>query len=176
MRITQSTVLPQDRHMPEEGWRLRSTTPEMRVQLPPTRPAVPNDRRSATISRSFTFVVARHIVVRRASNTHMTNRIQHLLDERAESPRNGEYFVVAGEFGQVFVARGTACRLRTLLTRFIPPRWIEFRTLAGALVRARARQVHFIMECTPEQRAAVRQFWRNYEAEDSTDRRPWDLD
>ncbi len=106
----------------------------------------------------------------------MTNRIQHLFDERAESPRSGEYFGVAGEFGQVFVARETACRLRTLLTRLLTPRWIEFRTITGSMILVRSRQVNTIVESTSEQRAAARQFWREREEEDSTDRRPWDPD
>ena len=76
----------------------------------------------------------------------MTNRIQHLLDERAESPRNGEYFVVAGEFGQVFVARETAYRLRILLSRVFTPRWIEFRTITGSVMLVRTRHVHTIVE------------------------------
>ena len=106
----------------------------------------------------------------------MTNRIQHLLDERAESPHNGEYFVVAGEFGQVFVARQTANRLRILLRRVFTPRWIEFRTFTGSLMLVRTRQLHMIVESTAEQRAAARQIWRDREEEESTDRRPWDPD
>jgi hypothetical protein len=147
--------------MPAEGWRLWSPTPEMRVQLPSTRPS--------------RFAV-RHPVARQAPNTHMINRIQHLLDERAESPLNGDYFVVAGEFGQVFVARETACRLRTLLTRTFSPRWIGFRTITGSLTFVRARHVNTIIECTAEQRATARQFWRAREAEENADRRPWDPD
>ena len=106
----------------------------------------------------------------------MTNRIQHLFDERAEFPHNGEYFVVAGEFGQVFVARETACRLRTFLTRVIVPRWVEFRTITGSVMFVRTRHVNTIVESTTEQRAAARAFWREREAEENTGRRPWDPD
>ncbi len=105
----------------------------------------------------------------------MTNRIQHLLDERAESPRNGEYFVVVGEFGQVFVARETARRLRTILSRFIPPRWITFGTITGSLMVVRTRQVNTIVESTLEQRAEARRFWREREKEEEEEnnQRPW---
>jgi hypothetical protein len=108
----------------------------------------------------------------------MTNRIQHLLDERAESPRTGEYFVVSGEFGQVFVARETARRLRTLLARFLQPRWITFSTITGSLMVVRSRHVNTIVESTLEQRAEARRFWREREKEEEEEnnRRPWDSD
>jgi hypothetical protein len=74
MRAIQSTVSPWDRHMPAKGWPPRSTTLAMRVQVPPPR---------------FPHVVARHPFARHPQYTDMTNRIQHLFEERAESPRCG---------------------------------------------------------------------------------------
>ncbi len=106
----------------------------------------------------------------------MTNRIQHLFDERAESPRDIEYFVVAGEFGQVFVSRETARRLRTIVSRIVPPRWIDIRSLFGTTLRVRTRTILTIAESTVGQRAAARQFWRELDAEETNDRRPWDPD
>jgi hypothetical protein len=106
----------------------------------------------------------------------MTNRIQHLLDERAESPPTGDYFVIVGEFGQVFVAPDTARRLRILINRLIVPKWLEFRTIYGARTAVRSRHVNMIVESTAEQRAAARRFWRDREEEENADRRPWDND
>jgi hypothetical protein len=106
----------------------------------------------------------------------MANRIQHLFDERAESLPAGEYFVVAGEFGQLFVTRETACRLRIILARVFLPRWTDVVTLTGSVATIRPQQVQMVLESTADQRAAGRQFWRDREAEENTDRRPWDND
>lgn len=162
--------------MPEEGWRPWSTTPETWVQLPPTRHPHLRIRRSIARYQHFPLPAGRHFVARHAVNTHMTNRIQHLFDERAESLPSGEYFVVAGEFGQVFVTRETASQLRNIVSRIFAPRWVEFRMMVGSLMFVRTKQVQMIVESTIEQRAAAREFWREREAEDSSDRRPWDPD
>ena len=106
----------------------------------------------------------------------MINRIQHLLGQRAEPAVTGEHFVVTGEFGHAFVSRAEAMRLRALTSRLLVPRWLEFRTLMGSTIRVRARQVNLIVESTIEQRAAMRQFWREREKEENTDRPPWEAD
>ncbi len=102
------------------------------------------------------------------------NRIQHLFDEQAECPSAGEYFVVAGEFGRVFVTREVAEYLRECLTRWLVPRWLEFVDQAGSFVRVRSRHVMVIVESTPAQRAADRTFDRARTEEENSDRRPWD--
>lgn len=104
------------------------------------------------------------------------NRIQHLFDEPAERPSAGEFFVVAGEFGRVFVTRAVAESLRATLRRFLVPTWLEFRDQVGSLVRVRSRHVMVIVESTPETRAADRQLDAARSAEENADRRPWDTD
>lgn len=108
----------------------------------------------------------------------MTNRIQHLIDERAESPGTGDYFVVSGEFGRVFVTRDFARVLRTRLARLIVPRWTSFRDITDSLITIRTRHVHNVVESTLACRNAQRQFWRDREKEDeeSSDRRSWDAE
>lgn len=106
----------------------------------------------------------------------MTNRIQHLFEDRAESPRTGEYFVVAGEFGQVFVTRAMARQLGAALSRFIPPRWIDITTLFGTTLRVRACMIQTIVESTAVQRTAARKFWRALDAEESAERNPYEND
>jgi hypothetical protein len=175
MRITQSTVSPADRHMPAEGWHRWITMPEMRVQLPPTRVPSPIDVRSVEVFFSSTSLLPDDILSSAHVEHHMTNRILHLLDERAESPSNGEYFIVAGEFGRVFVAREVARRLRSLLNQLLVPTWLEFRDRSGSLIRVRSRHVDVIVESTPEQRAADRAFTRARNDEEKADRN-WDAD
>ena len=99
-------------------------------------------------------------------------------DERAESPCLDEYFVVAGEFGRVFVTRESARRLRATLSRVIVPRWTSFRDITDSLFTVRTAHVHTIVESTVAQRAAVRQFWRDREKEDedNCDRNHWGSD
>jgi hypothetical protein len=168
----------------------------MRVQRPPTRLVLPIALRSAitrvnhrgspvprvlALSASarirFTTSGERHSVTRHAPNTHMTNRIQHLPDERAEAPNSGEYFVVTGEFGRVFVTREVARHLRTLLTRLFAPRWTSFRDITDSYFTIRTRHVHTIVESTLEIRNAQRQLWRDREKEDEHySDKPWDRD
>ena len=101
-----------------------------------------------------------------------------MLDERAESPRLDDYFVVSGEFGRVFVTRAAARRLRATLARVIVPRWASFRDITDSLFTVRTAHVNTIVESTPAQRAAYRQFWRDRdkEDEDNPDRNPWGAD
>ncbi len=101
-----------------------------------------------------------------------------MLDERAESPRRDDFFIVSGEFGRVFVTREAARRLRTTLNRVLVPRWTSFRDITDALFTVRTAHVNTIVESTFVQRAASRQFWRDREKEEeeNSDRRPWDPD
>lgn len=104
------------------------------------------------------------------------NRIQHLFDEQSECPSAGEFFVVAGEFGRVFVTREVAMQLRATFTRLRVPRWLEFVDHVGSLVRVRSRLVNVIVESTPEQRAADRRIEQARAAEENEGRRPWEND
>ena len=98
-----------------------------------------------------------------------------MLDERAESPRLDDYFVVSGEFGRVFVTRAAARRLRATLARVIVPRWASFRDITDSLFTVRTAHVHTVVESTLAQRVAIRQFWRDREKEDddNSDRCPY---
>ena len=46
----------------------------------------------------------------------------------------------------------------------------------GSTIRVRTRQVSLVVESTIEQRAAMRQFWREREKEENTDRPSWEAD
>lgn len=106
----------------------------------------------------------------------MINRLEHLFTQRAEATERGEFFIVTGEFGYVYVTRAEAMRLRALTSRLWMPRWLECRTVMGSTIRIRARQVRSIVESTLEQRTAARQFWREREQEENADRPPWEAD
>jgi hypothetical protein len=149
--------------------------PEMRVQLPPTRVPSPINRWSVAVHTHHLPSPPDDTPSPDHVDCHMTNRILHLLDECAESPQNGEYFIVAGEFGRVFVAREVARRLQSLLNQLFVPTWIEFRDRTGSRIRVRSRHVDVIVESTPEQRAADRAFTRARKDEEKADRN-WDAD
>ena len=86
----------------------------------------------------------------------------------------GDYFIVAGEFGVVYVRPETARYIESMLDRLWPPRWIEFRDRVGSHVRVRARQVRVVVECTAAQRASERRLERAREREEESDGRPWE--
>ena len=104
----------------------------------------------------------------------MNNRIQHLLQGRAEPPPPRDYVVVSGEFGHVMVTRETAQALRASLARVVPPRWVELRSVFGASWRVRTRAILTISESTVAQRAAMREFWRQLDAEENTESNPFE--
>jgi hypothetical protein len=104
----------------------------------------------------------------------MHNRIQHLLRNGREPVRCTDYVVVSGDFGTLFVTRDTAEHLARQLKRPVTPRWLEFRTVIGAHVSVRTRDVEALMESTAALREAARQFWRDLDEEERNDRRPWD--
>ena len=100
------------------------------------------------------------------------HRHEVVLDERAEVPSNEEFFVVTGEFGRVFVTREVARHLRTRLDKWFPPRWLEFRTYIGSLVRVRSAQVESIVQSTFAQREKGRRFTKALDQEENK----WEAD
>jgi hypothetical protein len=105
------------------------------------------------------------------------NRLQDYFGpEPEERPPNEEYYIVAGEAGCFFVTRETAQRIATELARRRPPRWLVFRDLAGSEIRVRPGRLDVVCECTAEQRARERAFYRARKQEQERDRRPWEED
>ncbi len=102
------------------------------------------------------------------------NRLLRWFDEPADRSAYGDFFVVGGEFGRVFVTHEVASYIRSVLDRRFVPVWIEFRDRVGSLVRVRTRQIEVLVESTVEQRMADRMLDRARDEEEKADRRPWD--
>lgn len=67
------------------------------------------------------------------------NRIKRYLEESPEIPQYGDFYVVSGEFGILGVSHEVACRIQSVLDRWIGPRWIAFPDRVGSIVRVRTR-------------------------------------
>ena len=103
------------------------------------------------------------------------NRLAQLFQEEPpEWTPPGDYWVLYGECGWLFVSAETARAIERQLTRRWPPRWITFRDLVGSYFRVRASLVVGLFESTSVQRAADRQLARARKAEDKADARPWE--
>jgi hypothetical protein len=95
-------------------------------------------------------------------------------EEGAETPREpvaADYFVVVGEFCTWYVS--------TEMARFIEEclesgaKWVKFVDLIGSRIRLRTRQIEFIAQCTADQRATEREFFRTMRRERKSDK-DWD--
>ncbi len=104
------------------------------------------------------------------------NRIKRYLEESAEIPQYGDFYVVSGEFGIVGVSHAIACRIQAVLDRWIVPKWIAFPDRVGSTVRIRTRGIRSIVESTAGQRAADRRLDQARHEEEKADRRLWDDD
>jgi hypothetical protein len=135
--------------LPDEGRTLRSTTSEMRVQVPPSR---------------FTFHLS------------AMNRIACYFDESTDTPPYGDFVVVFGDFGRFGVSHEVARQIVAALDQWFVPTWIEFSDRVGSLVRVRSREIRALVESTATQRAADRRLERARNEEENEDRRPWDND
>lgn len=81
----------------------------------------------------------------------------------------GSYFIVMGENGSWAVSTVMARHIEACLAAKRSPEWIAFVELTGSRVKVRARQIQWIGQSTPEQRAAERRFNRAVGREYSAD-------
>jgi hypothetical protein len=106
----------------------------------------------------------------------MINRIaawpEHPADD--EEVPYGDFVVVSGTFGAVFVSLDEARRIERALDALRPPRWIAFRDRAGSRIRVRTGEIRAFAESTAEQRAVDRRLDRARRLEELGARRPWE--
>jgi hypothetical protein len=89
---------------------------------------------------------------------------------RLRRASDGDFFVVAGEFGVAQVTSETAARIESVLDRTVVPPWIVFDDRVGSRFRVRTNHIRTIVECTAEQRAADRRIDRARSREEKGDR------
>jgi hypothetical protein len=98
------------------------------------------------------------------------NRLEQRQGGESAEPLAGDYFLVVGENFTWYVSTEMARFIEACLDCKSRPRWIRFVDLAGSRVRVRARQIEYICQCTSEQRAAERAFFRALKQEPKVDR------
>jgi hypothetical protein len=103
------------------------------------------------------------------------NRVQEPHDDGTARPQAGDYFLVCGEWCTWYVSTAMARFIERCLDARPRPKWVKFVDLTGARVRVRARQIEYICQCTAEQRATERAFFRSLTQERKADR-SWDED
>jgi hypothetical protein len=91
-----------------------------------------------------------------------------------EEPPYGDFVVVSGRFGCVYVTHDEARAIERALDAPAPPRWLVFRDRVGSRIRVRARDVRAVAESTAAQRAADRRLDRARRLEERADRRAWE--
>jgi hypothetical protein len=97
------------------------------------------------------------------------NRIQGAFEDGAARSTGGEFFVVSGESSTWYVSTPMARFIEQCLDADPRPKWVRFVDLTGARIRLRTRQIDYICQCTPDQRAAERAFFRSLKQERKSD-------
>ena len=103
------------------------------------------------------------------------NRLKDKQEEDRTPDGPGTYFCVAARCGTWYVSTAMARHLEACLDAEPRPAWLRFVDLTGARVRVRARDVEYLNQSTPEQRALEREFSRAQNRERKADRN-WDED
>ena len=106
----------------------------------------------------------------------MSSRIKEFLPEPSEPKGCGDYFAVCGLFGWFAVTAEVADHLTGEVEKRWRRRWVVFEDLFGSAVRVRVRDIHYIEECTVEQRKRQRALHAALAAERKEDRPFWDDD
>ena len=97
------------------------------------------------------------------------SRVQQAFEEGAR-PAAGEFFVVSGESSTWYVSAVMARFIERCLDAEPRAVWVAFVDLTGARIRLRTRRIDCICQCTPDQRAAERAFFRALKQERKADR------
>ena len=98
------------------------------------------------------------------------NRLEEVFEPSGERPGAGDYFIVSGESFTWYVSARMAKAIEARLDTKPGARWVTFVDLVGARVRLCARRIEYICQCTSEQRAADRAFFRSLKRERKGDR------
>lgn len=103
------------------------------------------------------------------------NRVLEDGEENPREPTAGDYFLVVGEFSTWYISTEMARHIEGCIDARKPRAWVKFVDLTGARVRLRIRQIESIIQCSAEQRANEREFFRALKRERKSDRE-WDID
>lgn len=103
------------------------------------------------------------------------NRLKEKEEGDREPEGPGTYFCVATRSGTWYVSTAMARHIETCLDAEPRPAWIRFVDLSGASVRVRVRDLEYLNQSTPEQRALEREFNRAMSRERKADRN-WEDD
>lgn len=108
----------------------------------------------------------------------MENRIRALLSAlQARADPHERYWVVFTEARRHFVSAATARAIERKLLARRPPEWLKFYDVYGAETVLRTGLIQALEECTVEQRARYRSFWKALEEEDQEeDEKPWEAE
>jgi hypothetical protein len=88
-------------------------------------------------------------------------------------PPEDFWLVHRREGGAWAVTPETAKTIAGTLDRRMPPRWVTFTDVAGAVVRVRIRSIAALEEFTSVQRARAQAFWRRVEGVEGESPMPW---
>jgi hypothetical protein len=102
-------------------------------------------------------------------------RTKDRFEEGRDPETPVDYFVVSIEADEWYVSREIAQFVEACLDQAPAPEWIAFVDLTGARVRVRARLILSVRQCSAEQRALARAFYRARRREAKADR-DWEED
>jgi hypothetical protein len=105
----------------------------------------------------------------------MTVRQKEGEESADESPSAGDYFVLEGQFFTWYLSAEMAGAVDRDLSATPLPEWTIFVDLSGARIRVRTSRIQSLVQCTAEQRDALRQFERRQKREHDANR-TWDED
>jgi hypothetical protein len=103
------------------------------------------------------------------------NRLKQKDEDDREPDGPGIYFCVGARCGTWYISTAMARHIEACLDADPRPGWIRFVDLSGASVRVRSRDVEYLNQSTPEQRALEREFNRAMRRERKVDR-DWEED
>jgi hypothetical protein len=96
-----------------------------------------------------------------------------LRNKGEEAPRQSgaaDYFVVSCNNSTWYVSTEMARFIEECLDTRKPAKWVKFVDLIGSRVRLRTREIQYIVQCTADQRATEREFFRTMRKESADDR------
>lgn len=89
---------------------------------------------------------------------------------RAEVPAPVDYFAISATDRRMWpVSTRMAAHILRELDRWFPPRWIRFVDLSGAAIQVRPREIVDVTQCSADQRALRREFWRAIDREEDAE-------
>lgn len=103
------------------------------------------------------------------------NRLKEEPEAEGVPEGPGTYFYLCTRSGSWYLSTVMAKHLEACLDAEPRPSWIRFIDVAGASILVRARDIEYLNQSTPEQRAAERTFCRSIARERKADRN-WDED